>query len=270
MQAAALMPAPLRCYNFISPGTKLMVRAVSLPFLLIFLGVAALQAQQPRPATPLGRTAAPQPQVTRSATMPVVPRLVASTPRVVFRDGLLTVHAHNTNLADVLNAIQRKTGASFEFPNSAAQEAVAVDLGPAPPHDVLASLLNGSRFDYIVLGRQDDPNEIATVMLQEKTGANGAPAEPAPVQTYQAPEEQEQPEEVPADVQDDQQAPPAMPEDQNTKTPEQMLEELKQMQNQQNQQQQQQQIQQPGQPVQPGLLNLLLLLLLVLLVLHLL
>lgn len=239
-----------------------MVRAASMPLLLVLAGMAALpvEAQQPATATPAARAAAPQPQLPRSATLPGVPsaRPALSAPRVIFRDGLLTVHAHGANLAEVLNAIQRKIGASFEFPDSAAQESVAVDLGPASPHDVLAQILNGSRFDYIVLGKQDDPNEIASVMLQEKSGAEAgqsAASYPAPG-AYPPPNDQEQPDEVPAEIlSDDQPPPPAAntTEDQNPKTPEQMLEELKQMQNQQQQLQQQRQ-QQNGQPqtVAPG------------------
>lgn len=237
----------------------LMVRAACMPMLLALVGFA-VQAQQPRAATPVPYVAAPKPQVTRAPASPLASARPAAAPlRVVFRDGLLAVHAHGANLADVLNAIQRKTGATFEFPNSAAQEPVAVDLGPASPHDVLAQLLNGSRFDYIVLGRPDDPNEISTVMLQEKSGAGGAaqPVASYPAAAYQPPEVQEQ-DEVPTEIPaDDQPPPPATNavEDQNPKTPEQMLEELKQLQAQQAQQQQQQQqpgVAQAGQQIEPG------------------
>jgi len=240
-----------------------MTRAVFMPLTLLvpLLGAPALVGQQSQPPArpglanvhrqnPAARNPSPSRPVTASPSAP-------SGSRVVFRDGLLSVHAHNTNLADVLNAIQRKTGASFEFPSSAAQEPVAVDLGPASPHDVLASLLNGSRFDYIVLGRSDNPSEIATVMLQEKSGANGLPnsaAEPPPAAgNYQPPAEVQEnaddvPTEIPDDAQQQQPEPGAAPDQQ--KTPEQMLEELKRMQ-QQQQTQQQRQGQQPNQPGAP-------------------
>lgn len=249
-----------------------MVRLV-FPFtLLAALSAASLlsaQQQIPVSARP-GATAHRQNQSIRgnptpTSALPANPPGQASS-RVVFRDGLLTIHAHNANLAEVLNAIQRKTGASFEFPSSAAQEPVAVDLGPASPHDVLASLLNGSRFDYIVLGRPDDPNDIATVMLQEKTGANGVPNSATEPQVagnsagnqQPAADMQENADDVPTEIPDDTQqapepaaAPEQQQQQQQPKTPEQMLEELKRMQ--QQQQIQQQQGQQPNQqPNQPG------------------
>jgi len=242
-----------------------MVRFVFLPLTLVVgLSAATLAQQQtPPPARPGSTTHRQNQNIRVNPTQ--ISALPANQPgqassRVVFRDGLLTVHAHNANLAEVLNAIQRKTGASFEFPSSAAQEPVAVDLGPASPHDVLASLLNGSRFDYIVLGRPDDPNDIATVMLQEKSGANGVPNSATEPQVagnsagnQQPPAEvQENADDVPTEIPDDtQQAPEpsAAPEQQQPKTPEQMLEELKRMQ--QQQQIQQQQGQQPNQPGAP-------------------
>ena len=239
-----------------------MTRIALLPLTLIVGFYGAIQAQQTQPpASSTSGRVRQQTQPVRHSAAPLGQAGASAQPqsssRVIFRDGLLSVHAHNTNLADVLNAIQRKTGASFEFPSSAAQELVAVDLGPASPHDVLASLLNGSRFDYIVLGRTDDPNDIATVMLQEKSGPNGAVAATGtqpPVNAYQPPAEvQENADDVPTEIPDDteqqQPPPPTGADQQNPKTPEQMLEELKRMQQQQGQQQGQQPNQQ-GQPQQ--------------------
>ena len=44
------------------------------------------------------------------------------------------------------------------MPPDAASDRVAAQLGPGNPRDVIASLLQGSRFDYIVLGSVNDPN----------------------------------------------------------------------------------------------------------------
>jgi hypothetical protein len=192
-------------------------------------------------------------------------------PQVQFSKGMLTIHAHNSSLADVLTAVRRKTGAQVDVPPSASSERVAADLGPGPADEVLAKLLNGSKYDYVILASARDPRDLSYIMLQEKSGgsqdqnqASFTTQQPAPVE-QEAPEaadEEPQPEEPaqpepPAGEQPDTQTaqpqPPA-PDNGNNgeygtqqapKTPEQLLEELKQM------QQQQQQQNQPGTPVAP-------------------
>lgn len=214
-----------------------------------------------------------------------IPQNQGSTvPQVQFSNGNLTIHAHNSTLTDVLAAVRHKTGAQVEAPPSASSERVAVDLGPGPADDVLAELLNGSRYDYVILASARDPRDLSYIMLQEKSG--GAATGEAQAQAQQQPqpvpetEEEEPPPppeepaqtepEPPAAEQPDQPAPAQQPDndgnaqnnnanpdangnEQQPKTPEQLLEELKQMQQQQQQgnQQQPQPQQQPQQQNQP-------------------
>jgi len=44
----------------------------------------------------------------------------------------------------------QQTGAEIEIPS--ATERVVTHLGPGPARDVMADLLNGSRFNYVLLG----------------------------------------------------------------------------------------------------------------------
>jgi hypothetical protein len=179
-------------------------------------------------------------------------------------------------LGDVLKAVQSATGASVDSPGFAS-ERVYVKLGPGEPRDILAALLNGSRYDYIMIGSQEQPNSVARVMLtmrqtsREPPASPSAMARPSPSPTP-APkvEEHDTPDETPPDREAPippvqpvpgqpptpnttpgaipgavQQQPGSPPFGQQPKTPEQLLRDLQQMQQQQQQQLQlQQQLQQ--------------------------
>ena len=88
--------------------------------------VSAVSLLPPQPPEP------PKPQVT-----------------VIFRNGLLSIHAEGGTLAQVLFEVQRQTHAEIAIPAGAEQEQVVAELGPAPARDVLASLLNGSSYNFI-------------------------------------------------------------------------------------------------------------------------
>ena len=192
-------------------------------------------------------------------------------PRVSFRNGQLSIIAENSTLPDILTAIHQRTGAAMELPTTLSSERVAVKLGPASTGDVLAALLNGSHFDYIVLNRPEDPSSPERIILREKVAADPNPAAnnngynngyvaSAQPPAYQPPEVQEMPETAPdEEVAEPESAPGQSPDanytppagDQNQgKTPEQLLEELRQM-----QQQQRGQPQPQLQPPQPPLVD---------------
>lgn len=71
---------------------------------------------------------------------------------VTFQDGLLKIHAERATLAQVLFEVQRQTNAEIAIPAGAESEEIAVELGPAPAREVLAALLNGSRYNFIFVG----------------------------------------------------------------------------------------------------------------------
>ena len=92
-------------------------------------------------------------------------------PHVSYQDGLLTIVAQNSTLADILREVRKRTGASIDVPANATERVVA-RLGPGPSRDVLASLLNGSAFNYVMLGSASDPAALSAVLLTTKSGAN--------------------------------------------------------------------------------------------------
>jgi hypothetical protein len=128
-------------------------------------------------------------QAVAAPSQPVVPPTLnqqpAMPPQVSYQNGALSITAENSTLGDILREVQKRTGATIEVPPNAV-ERVVTRLGPAPPREVLASLLNGSSFNYVMVGSAGDPNALTTVMLSPRVGG---PA-PQPMQTaemYQQP-----------------------------------------------------------------------------------
>lgn len=187
--------------------------------------------------------------------------IAAVPPQVTYQNNQLTIVAPNSTLADILRAVRKQTGAEIEIP--AAPERVVTHLGPGPAREVVAELLNGSRFNYVLLGSPGDDAGLTRVVLVAKTGGQDPTAAPAPTldPSLAAPNAQ-QPEQMPeaeAESNDDNNSddnntdqPPPEPEQQQgqdpnaVKTPQQMLQEMQQRQMQLQQQQP------PGQPPIPG------------------
>lgn len=71
---------------------------------------------------------------------------------VIFHNGMLTIHADRVTLAKVLFEVQKQTGAEIAIPAGAEAEEMSAEIGPAPAREVLASLLNGSRYNFIFVG----------------------------------------------------------------------------------------------------------------------
>jgi hypothetical protein len=106
---------------------------------------------------------------------------------VEFANGVLSVKAARVSLADILRTVQQRTGAEVSIPPGTEQEKVVSDLGPAPAEEVLAHLLNGSKFNFLILNAVGDPKKLDRVILTLRT--EGGPALLAPVQTAdEAPE----------------------------------------------------------------------------------
>lgn len=96
----------------------------------------------------------------------------AAPPKVSYQNGLLTIVAQNSTLGDILRDVHKLTGASIDIPPNAT-ERVVTRLGPGAPRDVLASLLNGSGFNYVMVGSNSNPTAIASILLTTKP-AGGA------------------------------------------------------------------------------------------------
>ena len=113
---------------------------------------------------------------------PVVPQ--GPRVRVSFRDGLLKVWAEKATLAEVLNEIHHQTGADIAIPSGAEQDQVIANYGPGPAEQVIAALLNGSRFNFVTVGAPDNPAKISSVILIPRTGGVTPSIVPAPYQQH--------------------------------------------------------------------------------------
>ncbi len=198
--------------------------------LLIAIGLSIASAAQvpakrhPKRNAPKVVAPAPPP-VVEQAPAPEPPKfpadLPAVAPKVAFYNGMLSIDAPNSNLGDVLKEVKRLTGVAIEGGN--VSDRIVARLGPGNPNVVLTQLLDGSRFDYIILGSLGNPNEVQRLVLMARAGepgpaaaaqptgmptgmpqaprANGTQPQPPIADTEgteEAAEEPEQPEEVPA------------------------------------------------------------------------
>ncbi len=95
-----------------------------------------------------------------------------SPPKVTYEKGLLTIFAENATLGEILKQVRKLTKATIDLPPNGAQERVVTAIGPGAPRDVLAALLNGSQFNYVILGSTADPTIVASVVLTPKPGGS--------------------------------------------------------------------------------------------------
>jgi hypothetical protein len=106
---------------------------------------------------------------------PPVPQLVVS-----FQGGLLSINSNKANLSQVLFAIHEQTGAEIAIPAGAEQEQVVAEYGPAPAPEVLAHLLNGSKFNFLILSSSSDPRALDRVILSSRPEGPMPPPRPQP------------------------------------------------------------------------------------------
>lgn len=222
----------------------------------------------------------PEPEVVQPPPPPpTLEQMAPQQPKVSYQNGQLTIDSQNATLAQVLRSVQTQTGASIDIPGNANSERVNGQIGPGQPRDVLASLLNGSKFDYVILGVEDRPGAVQKVILTTRQNTSGtqvasaANQAPQPQEEMQSDDENYAPEPIEdntAENQNNPQPQPMPPQPQGAfrpgmqqvapnaadlphpaeeqiqqqqqngvKTPEQLLQELQRMQQQQQQYQQQ-------------------------------
>jgi hypothetical protein len=106
---------------------------------------------------------------------------------VTFQDGKLRLSSDKGSLADVLNEVRAQTGAEIAIPAGAEQERVVATIGPTTPRDALSQLLNGSRYNFIIVGTDADPNQLERVVLTPKANFDSSQAAPQESEPAPAP-----------------------------------------------------------------------------------
>jgi hypothetical protein len=242
----------------VRPQLVTSLLAAHLCFSLVS-SASATQGRKPHKAAPV--QVVPQPAPPPEPLVPLtLQQMPATPPEVTYSQGKLTIVAQNATLRDILHAVHDQTGANMDVPANATERVVG-QMGPGSPRDVLAQLLNGSSFNYVILGSATDPNKVERVILSSKPAASQenaaqAPANAAPpteqpgsgfgFNQQPASDDEDDSSEMPADGNS------AQPAQAPVRTPEQLLQELQrqQQQAQQQQGQQQQGQQQQGQQQQ--------------------
>jgi hypothetical protein len=252
---------------------KRVAGCMVLCFGILCLGIASHASAETSQSHRKSKKIVPLPPLPSGPTGPVqqipLDSIAPVPPQVSYQNAQLTIVAPNSTLGDILRAVRKQTGAEIEVPS--APERVVTHLGPGPAREVVAELLNGSRFNYVLLGSPSDEAQLTRVVLVAKTGsetvsASNAPSleeqqrlgivpptgNPGAALPEQGPEandaeatEDNTDENADQAAQEAEQQPP--PADQpGVKTPQQMLQEMQQRQLMLQQQQP------PGQPPIPG------------------
>jgi hypothetical protein len=182
-----------------------MSRAVSVAFLvagfLVFAAVSVAQvADETSPKTPPAHHKShSQKKAAPPLVLPPLPpgplqqvpmdKIPATAPQVTYENGQLKIVADNATLGSILKDVRQLTGASIDLPGNGAPERVVTNIGPGSPRDVLALLLNGTQFNYVMLGSSSDPGAVSTVLLSPKpsSGDTQTVANAAYQQNSQAP-----------------------------------------------------------------------------------
>ena len=141
-------------------------------------------------------------------------------PTVTLRNGLLTIDAPNSTLSEVLNGVRQATGAVLE--GVSPSDRVAVRLGPGSPRDVVAALLQGTPYDYLILGSDRDADAVTHILLTPATSGSETTPPPSPAAVSQPPAPPPPPEFFPdqenavtgAVNEGEQPQPPALPQQQ--------------------------------------------------------
>jgi AMIN domain len=115
---------------------------------------------------------------------------------VQFRNGRLSISTERASLDEILNEVRRQTGTEITVPPGAAQEQIVTNIGPLPIREALVSLLNGSRFNFIMVDSEREPGKLKSVILTYRSGGGMSQpgvASPDPPVTQSEPEPEPQP-----------------------------------------------------------------------------
>jgi hypothetical protein len=134
-----------------------------------------------RPQEQVARLKSEEQPTAPAPPAPTLQQMPSRPPTVTYHNGQLSIVAHNATLREILEMVRSQTGATIDIPPGA-NERVVVRLGPGPAPQVLAALLTGSDFNFVVLSSDRDSQAVAVVVLSPKTGTAageaGSPATP--------------------------------------------------------------------------------------------
>lgn len=161
-----------------------VTKIICVLVLLLYASVAVAQNTQTTVAPMVAKEAGsgvPEANVqTARASIPSE-KTPAAPLKMSYVGGQLRIDALDSTMRDVLTKVAALTGVKIEIPAGATSERLpVVKLGPGSARQILASLLGGSSFDYLIQASPTDPEGIQNVVLipREKKGSGGNGADP--------------------------------------------------------------------------------------------
>jgi hypothetical protein len=125
-------------------------------------------------AKPAAATVAPAPV---APPAPIPPAEQPANPATVdFKNSLLTVRAQNSSLISILNQIQHQTGLVVD--GLSHDQRIYGQYGPANISTTLSALLDGSGYDFVIVG--GGSSHAPPRLILSAPGAGGAGATPPP------------------------------------------------------------------------------------------
>jgi hypothetical protein len=161
-----------------------MLLSLRTQFVLLIVGLLAIPpwsgAQDAQAPQPQGAEPPPESMPLNLSERPPGPVIVN------YQNGQLIIEAQNATLSSVLRAACNQTGTVVDIPSDAEEHVVGV-FGPGPAREVFASLLNGSLFNYVMMGSTDDAARVVRLTLSVRrvserlvSGQDTRSTQPAP------------------------------------------------------------------------------------------
>jgi hypothetical protein len=171
------------------PVTRVVLDLKSAQVYQVFPSAKSVIVKLP---TAAGGTLAPS-SASITEAGPAAPAPPPKKVEVTLQDDKLRLVSNKASLAEVLNELHAQLNADIPIPAGAEQEMVAVVLGPGTQREVISKLLEGSRYNFIIVGTDQDANKVERVILSPKTpggvvaGAGGSMEDNVPVAQMQTP-----------------------------------------------------------------------------------
>ncbi len=118
-----------------------------------------------------------------SANPAAASEIKATGPLVSLQDGKITVNSRDAKLGEILEAIERLTGITVDIPPVGADERIFDSVGPVPVREALVKLLDGTKFNYIIVSSAQDPQAVKKLILSAQTNTPSITASTASPQS---------------------------------------------------------------------------------------
>jgi AMIN domain-containing protein len=171
------------------PVTRVVLDLKSAQVYQVFPSAKSVIVKLP---TAAGGTLAPS-SASITEAGPAAPPPPPKKVEIKLQDDKMSLVSNKASLAEVLNEVHAQLNADIPIPAGAEQELVAVVLGPGTQREVISKLLEGSRYNFIIVGTDQDANKVERVILSPKTpggvvaGAGGSMEDTVPVAQMQTP-----------------------------------------------------------------------------------